>query len=89
MTTEKEAVEEEFVCTNCGNKETKDTTVDVTMWSENRLVLIENVPARICTGCDEQYYEDWAATKIRQLTASGFPKSRVAREITVPVYTLE
>lgn len=89
MTTETEAVEEEFVCTNCGNNETRDATVDVTMWSEKGLVLIENVPARICTGCEEQYYEDWAAAKIRQLASSGFPKNRVARKITVPVYTLE
>jgi HTH-type transcriptional regulator/antitoxin MqsA len=89
VSNEAESVVVKFVCSSCGNDTTRDATVDVTMHSDKGLVVIENVPARICTNCEEQYYEDWAAAKIRQLVSSGFPKSRIVREITVPVYTLE
>lgn len=71
----------------CG-EETESRMVDVTMFTDRGLVLIENVPVRICNACQEQYYEKDAAFGIQELVSKGFPKDRAVREITVPVYSL-
>ena len=80
--------EESAVCAACGNP-TLAKTVHVTMWTDKGLVVIEDVPARVCDYCEEQYYDEATGTKILALSSGGFAKSRVVREITVPVFSLE
>ncbi len=80
--------EEAAVCAACGNP-TLAKTVHVTMWTDKGLVVIEDVPARVCEHCEEQYYDEATGTKILALSSGGFAKSRVVREITVPVFSLD
>jgi YgiT-type zinc finger domain-containing protein len=75
-------------CETCGSA-TQATHVDVTLRSGADLVLIENVPARVCGNCQEQYYDEKTSQKISKLVGNGFPKRYVVREIAVPVYSLE
>jgi YgiT-type zinc finger domain-containing protein len=77
-----------LLCPSCGQA-TQESRMSVTMWSGNRLVLIENVPTRVCDHCQEQLYDELTSSRIMQLAASGFPSSRALREITVPVFSLE
>lgn len=58
------------------------------MWNGDRLVVIENVPARICEGCQEQYYDADIGEEILRLAGEGFPQAKVVREISVPVFQL-
>jgi YgiT-type zinc finger domain-containing protein len=75
-------------CETCGNA-TQATHVDVTLRSDDGLILIEKVPARVCNNCQEQYYDEVTSQKISKLVGNGFPKRHVVREIAVPVYSLE
>ena len=77
-----------FRCESCGGA-TVSKAVDVTMWTAERLVLIENVPAHICQRCEAQYYEEDAGMKIQALVSRGFPAGQKTRELVVPVFTLD
>ena len=48
-------------------------------------VLIENVPAGICTQCGTRYY---AANVLKMIEDSAHGKRKAEREVVVPVYTL-
>jgi YgiT-type zinc finger domain-containing protein len=78
----------EEACEACGHP-TIAKPVHLTLWADRGLVVIENVPARVCENCQEQFYDEEVSSKILQLSSSGFPPSRMVREITVPVYSLE
>lgn len=75
-------------CESCGNA-TQAKQVYVSMPTDTGLVLIENVPARVCSHCQEQYYDEATAQKITKLASNGFPKRHAVREITVPVFSLD
>jgi YgiT-type zinc finger domain-containing protein len=77
-----------ITCEACGNA-TKPDTVYVTMWHNGQLVVIEDVPAQICEACHEQYYDEATRAAITRLAENAFPKRRIVREMTVPVYSLE
>lgn len=78
----------EPICEACGHSTTAKS-VHLTLWADRGLIVIENVPARVCENCQEQFYDEAVSSKILQLSSSGFPQSRMVREITVPVYSLE
>ncbi len=48
-------------------------------------VLIENVPAGVCTECGMRYY---AANVLKMIAESVRGKRQVERKVTVPVYAL-
>jgi hypothetical protein len=59
------------------------------MWRDDRLVVVEDVPARICEACQEQYYDEETSAGILRLVNAGFPQHEAVREITVPVFSLD
>lgn len=77
-----------MACIECGGA-TVPTTLNVTMWTDGGLVVVENVPAHVCHECEEQFYDDRIGTKILELANKGFPKDKMVREITVPIYSIE
>lgn len=66
-----------------GIVEEKHVTVDF-RWGEE-LVIIENVPAKVCNECGERYY---AAKVVRQMEQIAKEK-RKGREIRVSVVAIE
>lgn len=72
------------ICYFCGRGilEEKHVTVDF-RWGE-KLVIIENVPAKVCNECGERYF---AAKVVRQMEQIA-KERRKEREIRVPVVTL-
>jgi len=66
-----------------GFLEEKHVTVDF-RWGK-RLVIIENVPAKVCNECGERYY---AARVVRQMEQIA-KERRKEREIRVPVVAME
>jgi len=74
-------------CSTCGSA-TRADEVSLSMWSGIGLVVIENIPARICDYCEEQFYDEKTQARILELSGNGFPDRQKVREITVPVYSL-
>jgi len=60
------------------------------MWlADGALAVVEDIPARICGECLEQYYDEDAADALRVLAESGFPAAEAARVVQVPVFSLQ
>lgn len=59
------------------------------LWVQDQMILVENIPAMICDGCGEQYYDDEITEGLLRLTEQTFPWAEKVRDITVPVYTIK
>ena len=59
------------------------------MWLGAELNVIDDVPAHVCDGCSQQFYEPAVEAEIRALVAQGFPHHKAAHHITVPVFRLD
>lgn len=75
-------------CPRCGTGMRAGKTKTV-VWVEDRLFIVEDVPAQVCDSCVEQFYDDETTDAIRRLTEEGFPSAELKREILVPIYSLE
>jgi len=49
-------------------------------------VAIEDIPARVCTSCGEQFYDEATTERIHQLVAN--PPANPKRRVRVPVFSL-
>ncbi len=59
------------------------------VWVQDRLFIVEDIPAQVCDSCVEQFYDDETTDAIRRLTEEGFPSAELKREILVPIFSLE
>ncbi len=75
-------------CPQC-QKPTRSGIVKTAMWFDDRLYVVEDIPARICDSCIEQFYDEDVTDVIRRLTEDGFPSAEVVTELTVPVISLK
>ena len=66
-----------------GILEEKRVKVDF-RWGE-QLVIIENVPAKVCNECRERYYAAKVVRQMEQIAKEGC----VERELLVPVVAME
>ena len=73
-------------CYFCGRGilEQKHVTVDF-RWGDHQLVVIENVPAKVCNECGERYF---AAKVVRQMERIA-KEGQKDKEIRVPVISLK
>jgi len=67
---------------------THEERVKMSLWEGERLVIVENVPARICRDCGEHYYEQSVRLQIEKLRSDGFPVASAARIVETLVFTL-
>lgn len=68
-------------CDFCsGNVVTKKLTVD--FHYKGRLVIIEDVPVKVCSECGEKYYDAQIWDQLEKIAKS---KTNVKKEILVPV----
>ena len=63
--------------------------VKTAIWREERVFVVEDIPARICPSCMEQFYDVETTDALRRLTEESFASVEPQREIVVPVYSLE
>ena len=78
---------DDFKCSECGGMTFEDH-VRMSLWEKERLVIVENVPARICRDCGEHYYEQFVRLQIEKLRSDGFPVGDADRIIETPVFKL-
>jgi YgiT-type zinc finger domain-containing protein len=74
-------------CPVCESADTRLDRVRSAFWHNDRLVVIEDVPALVCNRCGEQFYDDAAVRVIDRMRAKGFPSEEAVRELRVPVFT--
>jgi len=78
--------DEAFACEYCGSETCADT-VRAAFWRDKGLVAIEGIPARICEGCGEQFYDEATTRKIEKILENPTRKAR--RKVLIPVFSLE
>ena len=64
-------------------------TVRTAIWMQERLVVVEDIPAQVCDACMEQFYDDDTTDALRRLTEEGFASATPKRELLVPIFSLE
>jgi len=72
-------------CEHCGCA-TRDDVVKAALWGQRGWLVIEDIPARVCEGCAEQFYDEETSRKIAKVIAA--PIAGAKREILLPVFSL-
>lgn len=63
-----------------------DDVLKVAFWMDDGLIVIEDVPARLCNGCGEQFLDEEVVQKIQQIFKNS--KAEPKRQIRISVYDL-
>lgn len=64
----------------------KEEVIKVELWVEDKLVVIEDVPARVCESCGEKYFSARVSKQIDRLLESDV---KAKRKLEVPVFSLK
>ncbi len=64
-------------------------TMRTAIWQGDRVAIVEDIPAQVCTACNEQYYDGPVSDALRRLAEEGFPTRLAKSEILVPVFSLQ
>jgi YgiT-type zinc finger domain-containing protein len=70
-------------CAICGGK-LKEERVKVELWVKDELIVIEDVPAKVCEACGEKYFSAEVSKKIDELIST---RPKVKKRLDVPVFT--
>ena len=76
-----------LACASCGSNEVQQTCVRSAFWHDDRLVVVDDIPALVCEQCGEQSYDDTAAMVLDLLRGEGFPADKARGELRVPVFS--
>ena len=74
-------------CTNCGSVNVRASHVHSAFWQDDRLVVVEDIPAFVCQACAEQFYDDATVVGLDLLRGEGFPAEKARAELRVPVFS--
>lgn len=74
-------------CPECESTDTRNAHVRSAFWHDDRLVVVEDVPALVCNACGEQFYDDGTVLLIDRMRRNGFPPEDAIRELKVPVFS--
>lgn len=75
-------------CAQCGSDNLHFRTVRSAFWHDERLVVVDDIPAVVCESCHEQYYDDFIAVQIDRLRGAGFPPDLAHGELRALVFSL-
>ena len=75
-------------CPRCGNN-LREGLVRTAIWKQDRLFVVEDIPAHVCDFCVDQYYGDDVTDALRRLTQDDLGDAEPTRIESVPVYSLE
>jgi YgiT-type zinc finger domain-containing protein len=76
-----------LTCANCGSVNVSIRHVRSAFWQDDRLVVVEDIPALVCGACAEQFYDDATVVRLDLLRGGGFPAEEARTELRVPVYS--
>ena len=78
----------EFRCEFCGST-THEDVVNMCHWEDRKLIVIEDIKARVCDQCQEQFYDSETTWKIEKLRQEKFRTEKPERFMEVPVFSLK
>jgi HTH-type transcriptional regulator / antitoxin MqsA len=61
----------EYICNNCGNTKYTNGSIDKVFTIHGQLILVENIPALICSHCQEPILTIETTERIRTILHSG------------------
>jgi YgiT-type zinc finger domain-containing protein len=76
-----------LACANCGSANVGLRHVRSAFWQDDRLVVVQDIPALVCGACAEQFYDDATVVELDQLRGEGFPAEQARAELRVPVFS--
>ena len=76
-------------CMNCGSANVHSSHVRSAFWQDDRLVVVEDIPALVCGACAEQFYDDTTVVGLDLLRGGGFPAEQARAELRVPVFSFD
>lgn len=76
-------------CEQCGSANLRKDIVRSAFWHNDRLVVVEDIPALVCENCHEQFYDDATVVLIDLMRGDGFPPEAAQSELSVPVFSLQ
>jgi len=74
-------------CASCGGSDVRLAGVRSAFWHDDRLVVVEDIPAIVCEACGAQSYDDAAVVVLDLLRGEGFPAEKARAELRVPVFS--
>ncbi len=72
-----------FKCHVCGSTLAREELVSDVFQIDDKLVLVENIPAQVCARCGEEIFSKETTEKVRLLVRS---KTKPAKSITMDVF---
>jgi len=75
-------------CPRC-HEAMRPATVKTAIWRDDRLFVVEDIPAQVCDSCMDQFYDDDTTEALRRLTEQGFSSIQPEREALVPIFSLK
>ncbi len=75
------------LCADCGKPALRHARVRSAFWHEDRLVVVEDIPALVCDSCHGQFYDDDTVTILDLIRGDGFPAEKARAELRVPVFS--
>jgi YgiT-type zinc finger domain-containing protein len=75
------------VCPGCGGSNIGMARVRSAFFHEDRLVVVDDIPALVCASCKEQFYDDQTVVVLDLLRGDGFPEEDAREEILVSVFS--
>jgi YgiT-type zinc finger domain-containing protein len=75
------------LCGNCGGPNIHEARVRSAFWHDDRLVVVEDIPAAVCDDCHEQFFDDGAVVVLDLLRGDGFPAEKARSELRVAVFS--
>lgn len=77
----------EHECPQCGSTRLRESLVKSAFWQDERLVVVDNIPAVVCEACGERFYDDATVTALDLMQGDGFPVSEAVSHMHVPVFS--
>ena len=72
-----------FLCHICGSGQMKEELVNEIFLIDGKFILVENIPARLCTHCGEATFSRETTEKIRRMV---YGESAPVKSIQVDVF---
>lgn len=73
-------------CPQCGNGRLSGQLVKSAFWHGERLVLVDGIPALVCSSCGERFYDDATVTMLDVMRGDGFPADQAKAHLHVPIF---
>jgi len=87
MSIDSEDGQSSAACPGCGSSDIGMAEVRSAFFHDDRLVVVEDIPALVCAGCKTQFYDDRTVVVLDLLRGDGFPAEFARDEICVPVFS--